>query len=290
MKPIQYIVIAAALALTAGLYWGGKTVAPKKEKPEAGTMAAGGGTAGDMQAAAMNLPEPARFDTLLAGAKKKISPAAQAEISRQENTITRGNVQEQQAQAYEALGKLWQQNKNKAVAAYYFAESGKLDNSQKKLNFAAHLMWEELQDEANPNKRQWMAHVAADCYRKSLELDPDNDTARINLAEMYINGSGETMKGIEQLLSIVRKDSTNIPANTILGRMAVESGQLDKAVQRGYTILRVDKNNVEARLFTAEALKRQGQAAKAKELLKEAQKLVKEPSFVKDLDDYMKTF
>lgn len=278
-----------ALAIAGALYFGGNTVAPKKEKAASGPMAQGG-TPGERQAAGLDIPEPANFDTLLIAAKKKLSPAAQAEISRQENTITRGNVKEQQILAYEALGKLWQQNKNRPIAAYYFAQSGKLENSQKKLNFAAHLLSEELHEERDPHIRQWMSELAIGCYQQSIELNPANDTTRIDLAEIYFNGTGETMKGIEQLLTIVRKDSTNIPANIILGRMAVESGQLDKAILRGQTILRVDKNNIEARLFMAEAYKRTGNIQMAKDLLNEAKKIMDSPAFSKDLDEYMKTF
>ncbi len=251
---------------------------------------ANGGTPGEMQAAGLNIPEPANFDSLLTAAKKKLSPAAQADISKQENTITRGNVKEQQILAYEALGKLWLQHKNRAIAAHYFAESGKLENSQKKLNFAAHLFSEELHEERNPNVRQWMAEEAIGCYQQSLALNPNNDTTRIDLADIYINGTGETMKGVEQLLTIVRRDSTNVPANIILGRMAIESGQLDKAVARGETVLRVDKNNIEAHLFLAEAYKRKGEKQKAVDLLNDAKKIMNNPDFSKDLDEYMKTF
>jgi thioredoxin-like negative regulator of GroEL len=289
LKPVHFIAIFVALGLIAALYFGGNTLKPKENKPAAAGPMAGGGTPGEMQAGMVDIPEPANFDTLLANAKMKLSPAAQAEISRQENTITRGDVKEQKVLALEALGKIWQNNKNRAIAAYYFAESGKLENSQKKLNFAAHLLSEEMHEEKNPNYKQWMATVAISSLQQSIALDP-SDTTRIDLADIYINGTGETMKGIEQLLTIVRQDSTNIPANVILGRMAVESGQLDKAVARGETILRVDKNNIEAHLFLAEAYKRKGEIQKAKALFEEAKAIMKNPDFSKDLDAYMKTF
>lgn len=289
LKPIHYGAIAAALGLIALLYFAGNTVAPKKEDKMAAAMAQGG-TPGERQAAGMEIPKAASFDSLLTAAKQKLAPAAQAEINRQENTITRGDVTAQQIAAYETLGTLWQKNKNRAVAAYYFAKSGKLENSEKKLNFAAHLLSEELHHERNPSVRQWMAEEAIACYNQLLELNPNNDTTRIELAGVFIDGTGETMKGIEQLLTIVRKDSTNIPANIILGKMAVESGQLDKAVARGNTILRVDKNNVEAYLFLGEAYKRQKETEKAKAMFNEAKRIMNNPDFNKDLDEYMKTF
>lgn len=288
LKSIHFIAIGVAVALVALIYFGGNTIKPKEDKPAAGPMA-GGGTPGERQAGMVNIPEPAKFDTLLDAAKIKLPPAVQAEISRQENTITRGDVVAQKVLALETLGKIWMDNKNRAIGAYYFAESGKLENSQKKLNFAAHLMTEEMHDEKNEHYKQWMAEVAINSLQQSIAIHA-TDTARIDLADIYINGTGETMKGIEQLLTIVRQDSTNIPANVILGRMAVESGQLDKAVARGETILRVDKNNIEAHLFLAEAYKRKGNVEKAKDLFKEAEKIMNNPDFSKDLDAYMKTF
>lgn len=289
MKATHYIAIAVAVALVALIYFAGKTVEPKTEKPAAVAPMAGSGTPGDMQAAGLVLPEPANFDSLLLATKKKLSPAALADITKQESIAASADVAAKVA-ALEALGKLWQEQKKRPIAAYYFGESGKLENSEKKLNFAAHLLTEEMHEEKNPNVKQWMANTAEACYQKSLELNPTNDTVRIDLAGLYISGTGETMKGIGELLTIVRRDSTNIPVNVILGRMAVESGQLDKAILRGNTVLRVDKDNIEAHLFLAEAYKRSGEAQKAKDLLNNAKKIMKNPDFDKDLDEYMKTF
>ncbi len=97
------------------------------------------------------------------------------------------------------------------MAAYYFAKSGKLENSEKKLNFAAHLLSEEMHEERNPAVRQWMAEEAIACYKQILEVSPNNDTTRIALAGVFIDGTGETMKGIEQLLTIVQERLDQYP-------------------------------------------------------------------------------
>lgn len=287
MKGVHYITIGIALALIGLLYFGGNTVAPAASVKDGGPVAA----TSDMEnMAGRPMVLPADFDSLLAAAKKKLSPDLQAEISKQEHAVTRGDVKQQQIQANEALGKIWLNQKKKAIAGHYFGLSGKLENSDKKLNFAAHLLSEEMFQEANPNVRQWMAEEAISYYSHSLDINPDNDTVKIDLAEVFINGTGETMKGIEQLLSIVRKEPTHIQANLILGRMAVESGQLDKAIERGNTVISVDPDNIEARLFLGEAYKRKGEREKAIEVFEQAKKIMPNPDFAKDLDAYMKTF
>lgn len=277
--------VAIPIAAIALIYFAGNTTRSPEAAQQQETAQ------GAMQPGMMvSNVQPARFDSLLQAARKKLAPQDQTEISLQENNITRGNIKEQQIQGYETLGKLWLQHKNRYIAAHYFGESGKLENSEKKLNFAAHLLSEELQHARDPSVRKWMANEAIDYYTRSIAINPANDSIKIDLATIYIDGSGETMKGIEQLLAIVRKDSTNIPANVILGKMAVESGQLDKAISRGKTILIMDKNNLEAHLFMAEAYKRQGNKTKAIELLTEAKKIMDNPDFSKDVDAYIKTF
>lgn len=284
MKPLHYLVIILAIGLTCLLYFGGNTVAPKEAHDhDHGPVAAGE----PMMAPVI---PAAKFDSLLVAAQKKLAPQVQAELTQLEGSITRGNVLEQQIKAYEAMGLLWQKQKNPGIAGYYFAKSGKLEKSEKKLNFAAHLQTEAIRAEQNPNVRQWMAEQAIDAYNASIALNPDNDTTRIDLAGIYIEATGETMKGIEQLLTVVRKNPQHIPANVILGRMAVESGQLDKAIERGNTILSLDKNNLEAHLFLGEAYKRNGEADKAKQMFNDAKKILNNPDFDKDIDEYMKTF
>ncbi len=279
LKPIHYISIAVALLLSVLLFWKGNIIPPAKPEPPA-PMAGAMGNA---------MPVAADFDSLLTAMKKKLSPQAQAMVYDLETT-TRVADKTAAALANENLGKLWQQNKYRGIAAHYFAESGKLDNSEKKLNFAAHLYSEELEDEKNSALRQWLAEGAIDGYTRSLAINPDNDTMRLDLASVYINGTGQTMQGIQELLTVVKHDPANLPANMVLGTMAIESGQYDKAIQRGELILKYHKDNWQARLFMAEAYKEQGKKETAVELLNEAKQIKNDPQFSADIDNYIKTF
>jgi tetratricopeptide (TPR) repeat protein len=295
LKPIHYISIGVAIALVIALFFGSNTVKPKEDTKNPSIA---GTTPGEMQSAAMNLPAPIVFDSLLLPAQRLLSPAALSDIKAQEKIIADPQANNaDKVLALEALGKLWQGFKNRPIAAHYFAESGKLENSEKKLNFAAHLLTEEIAHEQNPSIKQWMAYEALGCYGKLLEINPKNDTVQIDMAVMYIQGSGEAMKGVELLLSLVGKDSTHIRGNMVLGQMAIQSGQFDKAIARGNTILRVEPKNIEAHMFLAEAYKRKGQneknaeaITKAKALFTEAKNIMNNPEFSKEMDEYMKTF
>src|SRR5690606_29299535 len=172
-------------------------------------------------------------------AKRNVLRSEPSQLTTLENSITRGDVRDQQVKAYESIGQFWLK-KNRPVAAHYFGRSGKLENSEKKLNFAAHLYFESFFEEQDAAMRQWMGTEAVNLYERSLEINPDNDTIIVDLAILYIDGLQQTMTGVTLLLELDRKDSTHIPANIILGKMAIESGQLDKAIERGKKVIRLD--------------------------------------------------
>lgn len=280
LKIQHYISIIAAALLVIILFVFGKTTQTKKDIDL---------NQGSEMADNHSHIEPANFDSMLTAAKLKLSPKDQAAIEMEENSITRGDLKSQHAASYERLGEFWLK-KNRAIAAFYFAESGKLENSEKKLNFAAHLLSEELEQEEEPRKKAWMTNLAVDAYEQSLKINPNNDTVKMDLALLYVGEQGATMQGIQLLLGIVEKNPNHIPANIVLGRMAVESGQLDKAIERGKHILSIDKDNLEAHLFLGEAYKRNGEKEKAIELFEKAKIIMNNPNFSKDMDDYINSF
>ena len=98
------------------------------------------------------------------------------------------------------------------------------------------------------------------------------------------------MNGVQQLLSITRRDPEHAGANLMLGRLDITSGQFPKAIDRLGKVLQKDENNREALYFLAEAYKGQGNKAKAIELFERCKRVVNNPDFSKDIDTYIKSF
>jgi len=98
------------------------------------------------------------------------------------------------------------------------------------------------------------------------------------------------MKGVTLLRDITSKDSTNIAANVILGKLAIQSGQFDKAIKRLELVLSLQAKNTEALYFLAEAYKGQGNKGKAIELFEKCKKMVNNPDFTKEIDQYINSF
>ncbi len=284
MKLIHYIAILSTLAITLVIYFGGNTVKSKnifmsQEDQHEHTNSMG-----------MPIAEPIAFDKLEELAIAKVPPDVRTQIATLQNKLNQRQELTTQIVNYEELGKIWLDRKNRKIAAHYFLLSGKLENSEKKLTFAAHLLSEELHDEQDPSVRQWMVNTAEEAYQKALVVNPNNDTTKIDFAQLYIEGAGDVMKGVGILLGMVDKNPKHIPVNIILGRMAVESGQYDKAIERANTVLQQEPQNLETHIFLAEAYKRSGNKDKAIETLNAAKKIMNNPEFSKDVDSYIESF
>jgi len=70
--------------------------------------------------------------------------------------------------------------------------------------------------------------------------------------------------------------------------MSIQSGQFDKAVERADAILAVDDSVLDAYLFKADALFKLGKIAEGKVVLEAAKKMMNNPDFSKDVDEYIK--
>lgn len=281
MRAVHYITIVAALGLIALLYWGGNTIPPKKQ------------TVAEQPA---SVPEgeahihAASFDSILAAARQELPEHAAAEINTIEKKIEAMHDSPGMASSFDTLAKLWQEHKQLPVAAFYHGQKAKLDNSEKNLNFAARFFLNLMQNTSSASVRMWEAQQAVELFERSMTVNPGNDTTKLALAASYIEGTGETMRGVQILLGITRERPDNIPANLMLGRLSIQSGQYEKALGRFETVLKQEPENTEALYFLAEAYKGMGNKEKAIELFEKCKKLVNNPQFSKDIDEYINSF
>ena len=176
------------------------------------------------------------------------------------------------------------------MAAWARAKAAHLARSEKKLNFAGQLFLDLMHEATTPGMQAWEAQGAVDCLSEALTLNPDNDTTKLALASAYIEGTGAPMSGVSILREMVARDPANIPANLMLGRLSIQSGQYDKAVARLEHVLELEPRNREALYFLAEAYKGKGDKEKAIQTLRELEGIVNSPDFTKDIEAYINSF
>ena len=223
--------------------------------------------------------------------KQKLTPARVLYVTKLENGISRGDIPTQQITAYNSLGDFWKDSIHSFEPyLFYLSEASKLDNSEKKLTFAAQLFLEGLRSEQDDAKLNWETTEAIDLFEKAIRLNPENDDLRIGLGSCYVYGKGrtgnpqETMKGIQELLAVVRKDSNNMKAQLVLGVGGLVSGQFDKALERLQRVVRNEPNNLEAVAYLADVYAAKGNKAEAVRWYNISKRLTNNPHYNEEVD------
>ncbi len=274
----QYLLLIGGLALICLLFFFGKTTVPFPPRPK------------------MENSVPAyNINSSILSVKESLSNSQQLHVTELENSISRGDVKEQQIKSYNSLAEFYRDSvKNIELYIYYTGEAAKLDNSEKNLTFAARLYLTALRGEHDEAKLEWEGNSAISLFEKALALNPENTDLKIGLGSSYIFGKGksgdpqETMAGVQQLLSVVRKDSNNMKAQLVLGIGGFVSGQYDKAIPRFLKVVNAEPNNVEAIAFLADTYAATGQKADAVKWYTRSKELVNDPSYSKEVDDRIK--
>lgn len=227
--------------------------------------------------------------------KLKLSPLQIIYLSDLENNISRGDVKIQAEKQFTQLAGFWKDSVGVFVPyAYYLSEAAKLDNSEKRLTFAARQILESMRREDSVALKTWEAETAASLFEKALKLDPGNDDLKVGLGSCYVYGQGmigdaqQTMKGIQQLLEVVRKDSNNMQAQMVLGIGAVISRQFDKGIERLNKVVAFDQQNLEAVSWLADAYAGSGDKQNATKWYEQSKRLVNSPAFSKEVDERIK--
>jgi tetratricopeptide (TPR) repeat protein len=236
------------------------------------------------------------IQTAISQEKQKLSPVQLLYVTNIENSISRGDVKKLSENQYSNLANFWKDSIASFVPyAYYLSEAAKLDNSEKNLTFAARLILENMRRETKADLKVWEAKTAATLFEKALQLNPENDDLKVGLGSCYVYGEGmvgdaqQTMKGIQQLLQVVKKDSNNMQAQLVLGIGAVISNQNDKAIERLKKVVAFDAHNLEAVSWLADAYAAEGDKQNAIKWYEQSKHLVNNPAYSKEVDERIKT-
>lgn len=281
MKRPQLITLIAGIFLTAGIYFFVRTTPVKKTKAVAEQHSPDDGHD-------HGTGTPVTIDTILLLAKKQLSPSQVVSVSTLENSISRGAVKDQQVRVYRQLARFWFDSAGIFEPyAWYLAEAARLENSEKSLNFAAHLFLENLQADEVPDRRKWKALQAKDLFERSLKINPAGDSAKVGLGASYLFGgiSDSPMEGILKIREVTEKDSTNVYAQMMLGKGSLLSGQYDRAIDRFLKITRLEPNNLDAILLLADVYERTGKKEEAVTWYGKSLPLVKQPEIRKAIED-----
>jgi lipopolysaccharide biosynthesis regulator YciM len=231
-----------------------------------------------------NTMKPASFDSIIAASRKQLPKTVADTVLNIENKLAAIRDSSRMAVVFEKLSGVWERSNQLQVAAYYKAKAAKLENSEKSLTFAGQFFVQLMENETAPSVQQWDAEEAEGCLDQALKINANSEDAKLALATCYIEGTGEPMRGVQMLLAITNEKPGDIPANMLLGRMSIQSGQFEKAVGRFNTVLKQQPDNRDAMYFLAQAYKGTGEKGKAIELLEKCKQIANNPDVSRELD------
>jgi tetratricopeptide (TPR) repeat protein len=277
----QIILIFAGILLVSSLFFFGRTTSNKKE------------TAGSPDKNA--LAKVFDVQQYITTEKAKLSTTQVILVSKIENSISRGDVLSQKIKANNELAAFWRDTiKSPEMFAFYTSAASKLENSEKNLTFAARIFLDLIRGEKDSEKLNWKTTEAIDLFERAIKLNPSNDDLRIGLGSCYIYGRGqsgnpqETMKGIQELLAVVRKDSTNMKAQMVLGVGGLVSGQFEKAIPRLQKVVTAEPQNVEAIAYLADAYAGAGNKTEAIKWYNISKQLINDSHYTEEVEERIK--
>jgi predicted Zn-dependent protease len=228
----QYTVVIIAVTALFATYFMGSTKFPQQK------------IAAEQQKAMTN-------ESLIASAEINFTAAQKSHLQHLNEDLINAKSDTQKGKTYEELIEFWGRDaKNDELAAFYYTQKAKLENSEKNLTFAANLILVNcLNDNTNSLKKGFKANLAKELFEKALVFNPTNDSLNIGLGGSYMLGatSDNPMKGTLVLLEMVKKDSTNAYAQKMLGYGGLLTGQTEKAIERfikSYSYNNQDQNLV----------------------------------------------
>ena len=273
MNRNQWIIFGIAFLIVATLYAASEKEffgPPKVKKPQ------------------LELASTAQYstDSLLYNAKAHLSPEQNTRINFLEHSISRGDVKDQQVHVYHQLARFWGDSvRSFPPFAYYTAEAARLENSEKSLTFAAHLLLDSLPDENDPRIKEWEAFQAKDLFERSLKLNPENDSSKVGLGEVYLYGGiAMPMQGITLIREVATREPNNIYAQMSLGRASLLSNQVDKAIEHFKKVVSLQPNNIEAIFRVAEIEEQLGNKKEAIEWYTKLLPLIERAEIRKDIE------
>jgi tetratricopeptide (TPR) repeat protein len=283
MQRPQFILAGSGLLLLILVFFFGETNPPKKKNAVV------------QSDSTVSTAKSVTTQDVLNASKAKLTPFQLSYVNSLEHSVVRGDVKNQQDNAYTQLANFWRDSVRDGFLAYayYSGETAKLENSEKKLTFAAQLFLENLRGQDDAGLKNWMADNAKALFEKSLQLDPANDSSKVGLGACYIFGSSagspqEVMQGIQRILEVANRDSTNMYAQFMLGLGGEVSGQFDKAIERLTKVIQHEPDHVEAILTLAEINEKKGNKKDAARWYEDAKRLIHDEKIVKEINERIK--
>ncbi|MFN3529071.1 MAG: tetratricopeptide repeat protein [Bacteroidia bacterium] len=196
--------------------------------------------------------------------------------------------QEQQAAALNrSMAAVWDTKGEYGAAAVYHLRAAELSPDALAYMLAGSRFQTAAELSNDTLLSSYFHRQAIASMEQATALDPNDLDMRADLANAIVTGTAQPMRGIQQLLDIVKEEPHHLKANVHLARLAITSGQHDKAVERFSNIIGWYPAFADAYLGLGEAYYNLGELDKAIQTLELYKGLVRDEGVIAQVDQYI---
>jgi len=240
LKKSQLTAIIICLLILVGSYFGCETKSKTQKTLE--------------KSRAINF-EKVSPRNLIKSEKDKLNSEEIALISTIEAQLKQSNADSlQKSEALERLASSWFSLGSPAVSGIYAAEIATNRENADAWGIAGTTYLLCLKSAENTDTKDFCFNRSVKALEKAISFDPQNVDHQINLALCYVEKPLEEnpMKGIMMLLELNRANPDNVPVLLQIGKLALQTNQVDKAIGRFESVLKLDAKNIEAHCYLAD--------------------------------------
>ncbi len=271
MQKGQIALGVGTLILALALYFGGRTI-PKKDAL----------TISKVENVSFEAFEKQQSEKLVGAEKQQLAVMTAAiKATKEEDTATLKKL-------YLQVSEFWKNLGNASLGTYYFYQFAQIDGSKDALENAGDVLITAYKSGSDSVISNNLITFALRSYEDAVQKDGKDLELKIKLADTYVQGSQEPMKGIGILRQLADSLPNNVPILLALGRLSIQSGQYDKAKERLQKILQLEPENTEALYFLAITEAQLGHDEEAIRLFDMCKLLVNNKDFNKEIDDIVK--
>lgn len=264
------------LILVVALYFAGNTGAKNKKENNTDAHA-------HTESISMEQYEQQQTEKLAAGEKAQITTLKDSiAATAATDTATLKKL-------YLHLSEIWKTLHQPAVSAFYYYQYAQKEGGKKVLENAGDNFVEVYKSGTDSIISNNLITFALRSYEEGVQKDTGDINLQIKLADAYVQGSSEPMKGIGMLRELEQKHPDNISILIALGRLSIQSGQLDKAKERFKKVLQKEPQNTEALYFMAITEAQLGHTEEAIRLFELCKAIINHPDFNKEIDEIVKS-
>jgi len=267
----QLIVISGSLIVIVLLLFA-NTKLPKKADEQAMSSEHSGNTAA------------ASITSTVEETKQSLSVAQRKDIEKLETAL---KASPDKKTAYENMINMWDSLRKPVVAAYYMEQAAIASSVETNWLEAGNRYYAATRFAKEEMERHMLFDKAMECFEKTLQLNPKNVEAKINLASCYVEGTSDPMKGIGLLKEVEKTDSNNVNLQLNFAFFSERSGQWDKAIARFEKVLKIQPDFIEAHLHLADAYEQKGDKENAIKSLEKYKDLVDDVTIKTEVQDYI---